>query len=58
MRLVWQRKIFLVSRNEWSLLDLPTANSREHFVDLALNLNFLAVCAVFAFVGAILLGAF
>jgi hypothetical protein len=27
-------------------------------VDLALKLNVLAVCAVFAFVGAILLGAF
>jgi hypothetical protein len=27
-------------------------------VDLALKLNMLAVCAVFAFVGAILLGAF
>jgi hypothetical protein len=26
--------------------------------DLALNLNVLAVCAVFAFVGAVLLGAF
>jgi hypothetical protein len=37
---------------------VSTANSREHFVDLALNLNVLAVCAVFAFVGAVLLGAF
>jgi hypothetical protein len=27
-------------------------------VDLALKLNVLTVCAVFAFVGAILLGAF
>jgi hypothetical protein len=27
-------------------------------VDLALKLNMLAVCAVFVFVGAILLGAF
>jgi len=27
-------------------------------VDLALRLNVLAVCAVFVFVGAILLGAF
>jgi hypothetical protein len=27
-------------------------------VDLALKLNVLVVCAVFAFVGAILLGAF
>jgi hypothetical protein len=34
-------------------------STREaHAVDLALKLNVLAVCAVFAFVGAILLGAF
>jgi len=31
---------------------------RECDVDLALRLDVLAVCAVFAFVGAILLGAF
>jgi hypothetical protein len=30
----------------------------RHFVDLALRLNVLAVCAVFVFVGAVLLGAF
>jgi hypothetical protein len=30
----------------------------EHQVDLALRLNVLALFAVFAFVGAILLGAF
>jgi hypothetical protein len=30
----------------------------RHDVDLALKLDVLAVCAVFAFVGAILLGAF
>jgi len=30
----------------------------RHDVDLALKLNVLAVCAVFVFVGAILLGAF
>jgi hypothetical protein len=29
-----------------------------HAVDLTLRLEVLAVCAVFAFVGAILLGAF
>ena len=34
-------------------------STREaHAVDLALKLNVLAVCAVFVFVGAILLGAF
>jgi hypothetical protein len=29
-----------------------------HAVNLALRLNMLAVCAVFVFVGAVLLGAF
>jgi hypothetical protein len=28
------------------------------YVDIALKLNVLVICAVFAFVGAILLGAF
>jgi hypothetical protein len=38
---------------------LPTSTVREaRDVDSALKLNVLAVCAVFAFVGAILLGAF
>jgi hypothetical protein len=32
--------------------------AREAAVDLALRLDVLAVCAVFVFVGAILLGAF
>jgi hypothetical protein len=31
---------------------------REALVDIALRLNVLAVCAVFAFVGAVLIGAF
>jgi len=35
---------------------MPT--NRERYVDLTLNLNMLALCAVFAFVAAILLGAF
>ena len=35
----------------------PSAKEATH-VDLALRLNFLAVCAVFLFVGAVLLGAF
>lgn len=39
-------------------LDDQTATSREHFVDLALRFETLALCAVFAFVSAILLGAF
>jgi hypothetical protein len=33
-------------------------STREAIVDLAVKLNTLAVFAVFAFVGAILLGAF
>jgi hypothetical protein len=32
--------------------------NREAHVDHALKLNVLAVCAVFVFVGAVLLGAF
>jgi hypothetical protein len=31
---------------------------REDEVDIAVKLNVLAICAVFAFVGAILLGLF
>jgi hypothetical protein len=42
-----------------SLLDFRrTQQDRESDVDLALRLNVLAVLAVFAFVGAVLLGAF
>jgi hypothetical protein len=37
---------------------LPASTREAPAVDLALKLNVLAVCAVFAFVGAILLGAF
>ncbi len=40
------------------LLVSPYINKGGTAVDLALRLNVLAVCAVFAFVGAILLGAF
>jgi hypothetical protein len=40
------------------LLDFVHTNKGGTAVDLALRLNVLAVCAVFAFVGAILLGAF
>jgi hypothetical protein len=35
-----------------------TSTREAPAVDLALKLNMLAVCAVFVFVGAILLGAF
>jgi hypothetical protein len=41
-----------------SLLVWDPTNKGGTAVDLALKLNVLAVCAVFAFVGAILLGAF
>src|SRR5664279_3702234 len=41
-----------------SLLVWDPTNRGGTAVDLALKLNVLAVCAVFAFVGAILLGAF
>jgi len=34
------------------------STAREALVDIALRLNVLAVCAVFAFVGAVLIGAF
>jgi hypothetical protein len=37
---------------------IPQARNRRNAVDLALRLDVLAVCAVFAFVTAILLGAF
>jgi hypothetical protein len=40
------------------LLGLRDFNKGGTAVDLTLRLNVLAVCAVFAFVGAILLGAF
>ena len=40
------------------LLDFARTNKGGAAVDLTLRLNVLAVCAVFAFVGAILLGAF
>jgi len=55
-----RRKTFLVSGNQWTLLDLFYGKqaSREHFVDLAIRFETLALCAVFAFVSAILLGAF
>ena len=39
-------------------LKLPSTAGEARDVDLALKLNVLAVCAVFVFVGAILLGAF
>jgi hypothetical protein len=40
------------------LLDFGHMTVREDNVDVAVKLNVLAICAVFAFVGAILLGLF
>jgi hypothetical protein len=37
---------------------LCISQRREAYVDLALRLNVLALCAAFVFVGAVLLGAF
>ena len=44
--------VFSAARWELAMLRIIQANH------LALNLNVLAVCAVFVFVGALLLGAF
>jgi hypothetical protein len=52
-----QRKTFAASGRSWRLLNWLTSTGR-HAVDLALRFDVLAVCAVFAFVTAILLGAF
>jgi hypothetical protein len=41
-----------------AVLDFHHLNKGGTAVDLALRWNVLAVCAVFVFVGAILLGAF
>jgi hypothetical protein len=43
---------------EFSAILRSTPTREAHAVDLALKWNVLAVCAVFLFVGAILLGAF
>ena len=54
-----QRHIFAVRSRILALLYLHHVNKEgAPHVDLALNLNVLAVFAVFAFVGALLLGAF
>jgi hypothetical protein len=51
--------MFLVSVHDENLLIFDYVNKRgARHVDLALKLNMLAVLTVFAFVGAILLGAF
>ncbi len=54
-----QCNTFGVSGRTRSLLDFSYFNKQGGCdVDLALRLDVLAVCAVFVFVGAILLGAF
>lgn len=49
---------FCCFENRQSSAMLKLVEPKECDVDLALRLDVLAVCAVFAFVGAILLGAF
>jgi hypothetical protein len=52
-------KIFVASAPPGLLLDLTMVpQGGSMYVDLVLRLDVLVVCAVFAFVGAILLGAF
>jgi len=54
-----QCNTFASSCRTRSLLDFSQLNQQGGCaVDLALRLDVLAVCAVFVFVGAILLGAF
>ena len=53
-----QRSIFAASALAPILLDFNQFDEGARDVDLALRLNVLAVFAVFAFVGAVLLGAF
>ena len=48
----------LPSNGTRCVLAIQPSQQGRHAVDLALRLNVLAVCAVFAFVGAILLKAF
>jgi hypothetical protein len=51
--------LFRPSKPSWLLLDFSLVNMVEASdVDIAVKLNVLVICAVFAFVGAILLGAF
>jgi hypothetical protein len=59
LRRLPRRKTFAASAHPCALLDFSLVNGDgRDDVDLALRLDVLAVCAVFAFVGAILLGAF
>ncbi len=49
---------FAFTRRRVLLAFVSTTLMEVRRVDLTMKLNVLAVCAVFAFVGAILLGAF
>jgi hypothetical protein len=51
-------QLFMSSKQQKLLLDFCHMTVREDNVDVAVKLNVLAICAVFAFVGAILLGLF
>jgi len=53
-----QQRIFFCRLPRSASLSLSATLMEVRRVDLAMRLNVLAVCAVFVFVGAILLGAF
>jgi hypothetical protein len=53
-----QQRIFFCPWRRSASLSLSATLMEVRRVDLTLRLNVLAVCAVFVFVGAILLGAF
>jgi hypothetical protein len=53
-----RRNAQLASAHGLSMLAFFHLNKGGTAVDFALRLNVLAVCAVFVFVGAVLLGAF
>ena len=55
---VLQRKTFAASGRSCALLKFAQLETGRRAVDVALRLDVLAVCAVLAFVTAILLGAF
>jgi hypothetical protein len=55
---IWRAGLQLPSAALRCVLAFNPSTREVAAVDLALKLNVLAVCAVFAFVGAILLGAF
>jgi hypothetical protein len=64
-RFAWRTQLIAMAHNDIAFQARDTicytsciSLNREAHVDHALKLNVLAVCAVFVFVGAVLLGAF